>query len=262
MNLMKQAGYKTFWITNQQTITKRNTLLTTFSQQADETRYLNHQRVQNATPFDQIVLTPFAETLMDTAPKKFIVVHLLGTHSQYSYRYPEEYEKFTDRDNVPIPLTDSQVALYNSYDNAVLYNDFVVSSLIETFAKSQSNGFLLYFSDHGEEVFHKAPHQTLGRNENAPTLDMYAIPFMLWMSPEWKKTHPSSFDDSILNRSYSNAYFIHTWSDLAGLRYDLFRPELSLVNPDFKKQTRWIGDPNIKKNLRDFDALKLAHSEG
>ncbi|MGC3218429.1 sulfatase-like hydrolase/transferase, partial [Pseudomonas aeruginosa] len=32
MYLMKQAGYKTFWITNQQTMTKRNTKQTTFAQ--------------------------------------------------------------------------------------------------------------------------------------------------------------------------------------------------------------------------------------
>lgn len=30
MNMMKQAGYKTYWITNQQTMTKRNTMLTNF----------------------------------------------------------------------------------------------------------------------------------------------------------------------------------------------------------------------------------------
>ena len=36
INLMKQAGYRTYWITNQQTMTKRNTMLTTFSEQADE----------------------------------------------------------------------------------------------------------------------------------------------------------------------------------------------------------------------------------
>ncbi|MFO6427989.1 hypothetical protein ACLBOM_34695 [Escherichia coli] len=30
MNMMKQAGYKTFWITNQQTMTARNTMLTVF----------------------------------------------------------------------------------------------------------------------------------------------------------------------------------------------------------------------------------------
>jgi heptose-I-phosphate ethanolaminephosphotransferase len=48
VSMMKQAGYKTFWITNQQTMTKRNTMLTTFSEQADEQVYLNNNRNQNA----------------------------------------------------------------------------------------------------------------------------------------------------------------------------------------------------------------------
>ncbi|GHU04790.1 hypothetical protein FACS1894158_05820 [Betaproteobacteria bacterium] len=49
------------------------------------------------------------------------------------------------------------------------------------------------------------------------------VPFALWMSPEWKKTHHSDFA-SMLDRPYSNARFIHTWSDLAGLRYDPHPP--------------------------------------
>ena len=77
---MKQAGYKTYWITNQQTITKRNTMLTTFSKQADEQFYLNNNREQNARQYDGDVLDPFAKVLAEDAPRKFIVVHLLGTH--------------------------------------------------------------------------------------------------------------------------------------------------------------------------------------
>lgn len=41
MNMMKQAGYKTFWITNQQSMTKRNTMLTVFSKQTDQQYYMN-----------------------------------------------------------------------------------------------------------------------------------------------------------------------------------------------------------------------------
>jgi heptose-I-phosphate ethanolaminephosphotransferase len=59
----------------------------------------------------------------------------------------------------------------------------------------------------------------------------------------------------MLERPYSNAHFIHTWSDLAGLSYDRFRPESSLVNPAFKPRVRWIGNPDVKNGLRDFDAL-------
>jgi heptose-I-phosphate ethanolaminephosphotransferase len=254
MNLMKQAGYKTYWITNQQTMTRRNTLLTTFSQQADEAYYLNNNRSQNTRQYDEVVLTPFAKVLQEDAPKKFIVVHLLGTHSQYALRYPAQYEKFTDRHQVPPELSDDRLAIYNSYDNAVLYNDFVLSRLIETFSANKDNGFLLYFSDHGEEVFADPSHQILGRNEGAPTRDMYAVPFILWRSPVWQEAHPADLSP-MLQRKYSNAHLIHTWSDLAGLSYDTFQPELSLVNPAFVENTRWIGDPLAKNGLRDFDTL-------
>ncbi|MDR1275098.1 MAG: phosphoethanolamine transferase CptA [Candidatus Accumulibacter sp.] len=254
MNLMKQAGYKSWWITNQQTMTRRNTLLTQFSRQADEARYLNHQRVQNSRSYDEVVFGPFAEALADPAGKKFIVVHLLGTHMGSARRYPREYEKFIDREAVPSVLSESQVKIYNSYDNGVLYNDFVVSRLIDAFSRNRARGFLVYFSDHGEEVFDEAPHQTRGRNEAAPSRNMYAIPFILHASDEWKKTHAFDFGP-ILDRKYSNAHFIHTWSDLAGLRYDSFQAELSLVNPDFRAHTRWIGNPALENGLRDFDAL-------
>jgi heptose-I-phosphate ethanolaminephosphotransferase len=254
MNLMRQAGYRSFWITNQQTMTHRNTLLTTFSQQADEAYYLNQQRRQNARQYDQEVFDPFLKVLQHDAPKKFIVVHLLGTHSGYGYRYPEEYEKFTGREKTPPGLSDRQIDLYNDYDNAVLYNDFVVSRLIEMFSENHANGFLLYFSDHGEEVFDTPPHHTLGRNEGVPTRNMYQVPFILWQSPEWRANHPQHPGD-MQDRKYSNAHFIHTWSDLAGLSYNRFKPELSLVNPGFKVRPRWIGDPSDRKNLRNFDVL-------
>ncbi|PGP53975.1 hypothetical protein CN998_33350, partial [Bacillus cereus] len=70
VSVMKQAGYKTYWITNQQTMTKRNTMLTTFSEQADEQVYLNNNRNQNARQYDGDVLAPFSKALADGAPRK------------------------------------------------------------------------------------------------------------------------------------------------------------------------------------------------
>jgi len=256
INLMKQAGYKTFWITNQQTMTKRNTMLTTFAQQTDAQFYLNNQRSQNASQLDGAVLAPFAKVLDDPAPKKFIVVHLLGTHMNYKYRYPADYARFVDRQGAPAALSDDQVEVYNSYDNAVLYNDYVVSSLIKGFANSDPNGFLVYLSDHGEEVFDEAPHDRLGRNEGDPTRGMYTVPFLVWTSPSWQQTHPRDLQ-ALVDRRYSSEDLIHTWSDLAGLDYDLFDPTKSLVSNDFQHEVRWIGNPYAHNGLRDFDKLPL-----
>ncbi|MEC5342809.1 phosphoethanolamine transferase CptA [Brenneria populi] len=254
MNLMKQAGYKTFWITNQQTMTKRNTMLTVFSRQTDKQYYLNNQRTQSARQYDDVVLPPFEDVMADPARKKFIVVHLLGTHMNYKYRYPETFDRFHDRAGVPANLSDAQAEVYNQYDNAETYNDNIVDSLIRAFAAHKPNGFLLYFSDHGEEVYEMPPHTVLGRNEATPTRTMYTIPFMLWISPEWRENHSVNYAP-YTDRPYSSAHLIHTWSDLAGLSYDFYQPAESLVNPDFKQSVRWIGDPYDKKALRSFDDL-------
>ncbi|MDR2678822.1 MAG: phosphoethanolamine transferase CptA, partial [Zoogloeaceae bacterium] len=253
INLMKQAGYKTFWITNQQTMTRRNTLLTTFAQQTDEAVYLNNSRFQNSISHDEVVLAPFEKALADAAPKKFIIVHLLGTHMKYRFRYPDTYAHFTGTDAMPPNLSPEQIETRNSYDNAVRYHDTVLTRLIRDFEAQGDNGFLLYFSDHGEEMFDTPPHQTLGRNEGAPTRPMYEIPFLLWIPPH--PQNPFARDFSTLTaRPYSIEHLIHTFSDLAGLSYDGYRPEASLVNPAFQPVPRLIGNPEQKRTLRDFDA--------
>lgn len=257
VSMMKQAGYKTFWITNQQTMTKRNTMLTTFSEQADEQVYLNNNRNQNAAQYDGDVIEPFNKALADAAPRKLIVVHLLGTHMSYQYRYPAAFDKFKDRKGVPDGVRDDQVPTYNSYDNAVLYNDFVVSSLIKDYAKSDPNGFLLYLSDHGEDVFDSVGHTTLGRNENKPTAPMYTIPFMAWASPKWRENHDWSFAAD-LSRPYSSSQLIHTWADLAGLNADELDRSKSLVSASFKPRPLMIGNPYEReaRPLIDFSLMK------
>lgn len=257
MNMMKQAGYKTFWITNQQTMTERNTMLTVFSQQTDKQFYMNQQRTQSAREYDTNVLEPFKAVLADPAPKKFIIVHLLGTHIKYAYRYPERWNIFDGKtEGAPAGLSGEELASYNDYDNANRFNDHVLASLIDDYKATDPNGFLLYFSDHGEEVYDTPPHNIQGRNEEAPTRHMYTIPFILWTSPSWQEAHPRDLASDV-DRKYSSSQLIHTWSDLAGLRYDGFDPTRSITSPQFVQTTRWIGNPYKKNALHDYDALPL-----
>lgn len=262
MNMMKQAGYKTFWITNQQTMTARNTMLTVFSKQTDKQFYMNQQRTQSAREYDSNVLAPFKAVLADPAPKKFIIVHLLGTHIKYKFRYPENQGKFDGKtDHVPPGLSSDELESYNDYDNANLYNDYVVASLIKDYKATDPNGFLLYFSDHGEEVYDTPPHKTQGRNEDSPTRHMYTVPFLLWTSEKWQAAHPRDFSQDV-DRKYSSSELIHTWSDLAGLTYDGYDPTRSITNPQFKETTRWIGNPYKKNALIDYDTLPYGDQVG
>ncbi|MDP8566453.1 phosphoethanolamine transferase CptA [Methylophilus aquaticus] len=261
--MMKQAGYHTIWITNQQTLTGRNTMLTSFAKQADQQFFLNYERRQNAYSFDDKVLNPFAESLKNPHQKKFIVVHLLGTHMKYSYRYPEKFNVFKTSQGLPHPaLEEEKVALINSYDNAVRYNDWILSQLISSLKSTQQHSLLVYFSDHGEDVYDTAPYQFQGRNEASPTLPMYSIPFIVWRSGNW-------FNASRLlvqartHQQYDNADFIYTMAELAGIRFDGFQPEESLVNSAFWQDNILVGDPHLGKlqplaGTQQFTFNKLA----
>lgn len=261
--MLKQAGYHTVWITNQQTLTGRNTMLTTFAKQADEQYFLNNERRQNAYSFDEKVLAPFAESLDAPHPKKLIVVHLLGTHMKYSYRYPEHFNVFKTGEGIAkAGLDQERIELINSYDNAVRYNDWIMSRLIATLKAKQQHSLLVYFSDHGEDVYDSAPHTFQGRNEAAPTLPMYSVPFIIWHSDNWfnARTVLANIDT---HRQYDNADLIYTLADLIGLSFEGFRPDESLVNAQFTPDTILVGDPYLGKlqplpGTRRFEERELA----
>lgn len=242
ISLMKQAGYKTYWITNQQTLTARNTMLTTFAKQADKQVFLNTSRRQNAYSFDEKVLPPYMETLAKPDEKKLIVVHLLGTHMKYAYRYPESHDYFKDHHGVAASLSADKVQTVNEYDNAIRYNDKIVYQLITTLKKQQQHSLLVYFSDHGDDVYDSATHDFQGRNEASPTYPMYAIPFIVWHSKNWFNADKLHKLD-IAHRQYNNANFIHTWSDLLGLQYDGFLSQESIVSDQFAEDAILVGNP-------------------
>ncbi|MDO9316770.1 MAG: phosphoethanolamine--lipid A transferase [Gammaproteobacteria bacterium] len=84
-----------------------------------------------------------------------IVLHQMGNHGPaYFKRYPQEYEVFT-----PVCETNqleacSQQEIINAYDNAVLYTDHFLTSVIE-FLKPYDDEFstaMFYMADHGESL--------------------------------------------------------------------------------------------------------------
>ena len=252
LNMMQQAGYEITWITNQQTQTRRNTMLTTFSQLADHQVYLNNNREQNANQYDEVVLPPFAAALESNAAKKLIIVHLLGTHRAYEHRFPETYNHFTDNSGVPEWVTPNLIEDYNNYDNAILYNDEVVSSLIKAIDGKHDNSLLVYFADHGEEVYDYPDNLFAGRSEAAPTSAMYTVPFVVWTSPKFKQTRDIDQWRSATDRPYSTAHFIHTFADMVGLSFTEMDDRESLVSRNFQVLPRWIGDPLNAQSLRHY----------
>lgn len=83
--------------------------------------------------------------------KNFVVLHMRSPHSPYENRYAgreAEFEKFT-----PAGESDDRLEYsVNTYDNALLYTDMVITSMIQTFldnAKGRKNAVYL-IADHAQ----------------------------------------------------------------------------------------------------------------
>lgn len=86
---------------------------------------------------------------------RFVVLHLGGgSHGPYYRdRHPPEFLRFEPGcDDADVASQCSLDQLYNSYDNTILYVDFVVGELLARLEKSGAPYVFIYLSDHGESL--------------------------------------------------------------------------------------------------------------
>lgn len=241
VQLMNQAGFKTFWLSNQRPIGPFESLVTKISRASSVFNYTNSAIAGSATPYDEVLLPYLDKALNDPAPKKFIVLHILGTHLKYKDRFPNNFKKFTKK---PKSKFNSTLALSrrNDYDNAILYNDYMIEQVIKKVEQKNESSYVFYFSDHGEEMYEV--RDFAGHLDDNPTKGMFEIPFLLWQSDKFKAENKLHID---LKRPYVLNDFIHSLADLSQIDFTEKKPEKSIFSLLFRPKKRIIG-----KDL-DFD---------
>ena len=116
-----------------------------------------------------------------------LVLHQLGSHGPaYFQRYPKQFTRFTPICKSVELHKCTQEELVNSYDNSVLYTDFVLAKLIGMLEqRKQINTALLFVSDHGESTgesgyfLHGAPYAIAPKEQTQ-------IPMFFWFSAGFK----------------------------------------------------------------------------
>ena len=242
VQLFNATGFSTYWLSNQES-------LGVFG---NNTRYISKTSAHEffsdglAHEHDDVLLQPLREALKEGEKKKFIVIHLMATHFDYESRYPVNFDKFKSKPKTSFEH-DQAYEKINQYDNAVLYNDYIVNSIIKEVEKQGEYANVLYFSDHGEDVYetiNEACH-----TEAKGTKPMFDIPFFIWSSVKSRKARKEiSFDSA---RKYSTEDLIHTMADLAGIKFNGFDKTKSIINESFQERDRFIL--NNKKYEEAFD---------
>lgn len=250
--IFRAAGWKTYWLSNQAPLGQHDSAIGLYAAQADVVRYFSGADFNSAASTDDVLLEPVMQVLkFDPAPRKLIVVHLLGSHAEYHLRYPVDFNWFQPSG------TDSHEpgelkSLMNSYDNSILFTDHVLAQLV-TFlrhAPEKSNSSLVYVSDHGQALpTYACP--LWGHSHIAET--SYRVPALVWLSAENQRRHEGALArlQEGRDKPLHTSQVFDTVLDLAQIDSPGLSQEKSWVSP------AWQPAKRVVRARVDFDSLEF-----
>ncbi|WP_049052514.1 phosphoethanolamine transferase EptA [Klebsiella aerogenes] len=165
-----------------------------------------------------------------------IVLHTIGSHGPTYYnRYPAEFKKFTPTCNTNEIQSCTQQQLTNTYDNTILYVDYVVDKAIKLLQSKQDKftTSLVYLSDHGESLgedgvyLHGLPYSI------APDTQKH-VPMLLWLSPDYQQRYGVSsqcLQQQAKTNDYSQDNLFSTLLGLLGVDTREYQAKDDLLTP-------------------------------
>ncbi|MBV7539050.1 phosphoethanolamine transferase [Duganella sp. sic0402] len=239
----KEAGFKTFWLSNQISFGQFDTPVSVFAKESDVIQFMNLGGFTNNSNFDQILLEPLHHAINDAAPKKLIVLHTLGNHWNYSQRYPKDFDQWQPSlFGVDKPAyTDLKLKpqINNSYDNSILYTDWFLSQVIGQLKDTQQLASMVYVADHGQTLYDGSCNLAFhGHN----TQYEFHVPAIVWYSDEYQAHYPDKIQQLLRHRKAKLATenIFHTLLDLGNIQYSDEKLEWSFVSPQFKQHKRYV----------------------
>ena len=213
-----------------------------------------HSREHDADFIDDII-----KKGIPAASRSLHVYHLMGQHGPAHQRYPQEFNKFKAQDikrQLPF-LNNKNKAAIADYDNATLYNDFVLHKIIEMY--KDENAVLVYMSDHGEEMYDY--RNSAGRAKAIKGMEaqmaqhQFGVPFVIWCSDTYKEKHPEKIEaiKAALDRPFMTDNVAQVLFNLAGLNTPYYKADRDLISPQFKPRKRIIDDSGSM--VCDYDQL-------
>ena len=231
LDVVQRAGFQVLWRDNQSgckgacdRVPNENT-----------SSFADPALCQDGECLDEALLQGLQEKIDTIQRDTVIVLHMMGSHGPAYYkRYPAAFAKFKPTCDTAQLDHCTQTQITNSYDNSLLYTDFVLSNLIDLLRKNSDkvDTAMTYLSDHGESLgerglyLHGAPYLL------APDEQTH-IPAMLWLSPEYAQH--AQIDLACLQQragqNYSHDNLFHSTLGLLNIKTALYQKELDWYAP-------------------------------
>ena len=224
------AGFEVYWLSNQYALD--DTAITAMTAHADISKCYNFSGMKRfeKAGLDEALLPEFAKYIRGGAKKKAVFLHLIGSHSAYVNRYPDNFRHFEGQ--VPgRTLPEAKLRFLNAYDDSVRYTDWVIAELVRSLSAIGGASYLLYFADHGEDIYDSTDERILGHSQlaNEP---MTSVPLMLWTSPRLDELRADIRARYAGGKraAYGLEDLIHTVLDVSSLTNSDYEPMKSVFN--------------------------------
>ena len=231
LDLVKSADIETIWIGN-------NSSCKHVCDRVKTIDYVdkNSENYIGYGVHDEVVIEGLKKILRENnSNKTLIILHTMGSHGPaYFNRYPDEFEKFKPSCKSNEPQSCSADELNNSFDNTIVYTDYIISKAIDILKKEkESQNFLIYASDHGESLGENGVYLHAAPMAIAPKEQVH-IPMLMWASENLKlnrklvgKSYPeySEFKSKI-----THEYIRHTILDFFNLKTQYLNSNKSMLS--------------------------------
>lgn len=260
MRAMDETGYDTWWISNQMPIGIFDSMVSTYAYEAKHVIFINHVSWTSAGSYDEDILKPLRRALTASNHDMFIVLHLMGSHLRYDYRYPDAFRRFRPTESDPPDRTSTFERTRNSYDNTIVYTDHVLARIIDTLRGSDAITAMWYSSDHGEAL-PTPPCPIVGHGYG--TRFEYEIPVFFWASDAFVKAYPDKMAALKVNATSATvaADTFDSLVDAANVTYPSQSPARSLFSTAWRYRPRIVNYPvkvDIDKAAFDVNCRVVA----
>ena len=228
LDIAQMAGYNILWKENDDGCKNVCNRVETI----DAQDFLNTQYCFDDYCHDEFLLEGLENKIKDLQKDTLIVLHMMGSHGPtYFKRYPDSFKQFAPFCNTSDLQKCSQEEITNTYNNTILYTDFVLSSLIDILKKqSHIESGMLYVSDHGESLgenniyLHGLPY-SMAPNEQKE------IPMILWLSKDLKNQinlNSECLKQNAKKNQHSHDNFYHSVLHLLSINSSTYNSELDI----------------------------------
>jgi len=236
LDILQAVGYKVLWLDNDdgcKGVCKRVDVQ--HMVEVNNPKYCHGKYCH-----DEALLDGLPEMIANIKEDTVIVLHTMGSHGPTYYnRYPDNFKKFTPTCDTAEIQNCMQEQIINTYDNTILYTDYIISSVIDILKKHPEYGAgLIYVSDHGESLgenniyLHGLPYKLAPKEQKQ-------IPMILWMNEtmkQWEHVDYGCMRKEADQNTYTHDNLFHSVIGLLKIKTHTYNKEY-----DIFKNCRSVG---------------------